>query len=342
MAYKIGIPRAMLYFKYYIMWSTFLRELGAEVVVSEPTNYPLITQGASRVVSDTCLPLKVFIGHVHSLVNKCDYILIPILRSNKKKVLNCSRFLGLPDVARAVVPNSPPILEIEFDMNRGRSFLYKEIYNLGRLFSQNPLKIKQAAYAAWETHRKYQEKMADLKRTHNEAIGMYEGAESKSAGKDINRFDESKLLNIGLIGHAYVLDDETINHRIQTLLRNFSVRITTPEMFTAEQLLRGMKTMISDAYWVSEDEVIGAGGSYLEGRIDGIIGVMAFGCGPDSLMMYIVQRKARSMNVPFMCLTLDEHTAEAGIITRLEAFTDMIRRRCSRRNTDAGYVSSYR
>ena len=325
------------------MWRTFLRELNAEVVVSEPTNYELITQGASRVVSDTCLPLKVFIGHVHSLVNKCDFMLIPILRSNKKKVLNCSRFLGLPDVTRAVVPDAPPILEIEFDMDRGRSYLYRQILNLGRHFTPNPLKIKNAAYSAWEMHRKYQEMTADLKITHNEATSIIEGSKNKTGtSKNFSRFDESKLLNIGLIGHAYVLDDETVNHRIQILLEKFGVRLITPEMLTSEQLLQGMRNMIPDTYWVSEDEVVGAGGSYLEGVIDGIIGVMAFGCGPDSLMMHIVQRKARSKNVPFMCLTLDEHTAEAGIITRLEAFTDMIRLRSARRNADAGYVPSYR
>jgi len=55
---------------------------------------------------------------------------------------------------------------------------------------------------------------------------------------------------------------------------------------------------------------------------------MAFGCGPDSLMMDMVHRQAAKLrNATFMNLTLDEHTAETGIITRLEAFLDMIYRR---------------
>ena len=64
---------------------------------------------------------------------------------------------------------------------------------------------------------------------------------------------------------------------------------------------------------------------YAESGIDGIIGAMAFGCGPDSLMMDILRRHAaKTKNVPFMCLTFDEHTADAGVITRLEALLDMI------------------
>jgi len=66
--------------------------------------------------------------------------------------------------------------------------------------------------------------------------------------------------------------------------------------------------------------------------VDGIIGVMAFGCGPDSLMMEKLRRKARSQkSPPFMCLTVEEHTSETGVITRLEAFLDMLQRRKARR-----------
>jgi predicted nucleotide-binding protein (sugar kinase/HSP70/actin superfamily) len=45
-------------------------------------------------------------------------------------------------------------------------------------------------------------------------------------------------------------------------------------------------------------------------------------------MMDMVQRQAIKLGTtPFMSLTVDEHTAEAGIVTRLEAFLDMIERR---------------
>jgi predicted nucleotide-binding protein (sugar kinase/HSP70/actin superfamily) len=86
--------------------------------------------------------------------------------------------------------------------------------------------------------------------------------------------------------------------------------------------------LVGGAYWTYEDEVVGAGGHYLESGATGVIGIMTFGCGPDSVMMDMVQRQAiRLKAIPFMSLTVEEHTAEAGIITRLEAFLDMIHRR---------------
>lgn len=106
---RVGIPRALFYYQYYPMWQAFFEELGAETVVSSPTNKDIFTSGNSRAVAETCLPVKVFLGHVISLVAKCDYMFIPAIRSWGKKAYNCSKFLGLPDMARALIPRCPPI-----------------------------------------------------------------------------------------------------------------------------------------------------------------------------------------------------------------------------------------
>jgi predicted nucleotide-binding protein (sugar kinase/HSP70/actin superfamily) len=44
-------------------------------------------------------------------------------------------------------------------------------------------------------------------------------------------------------------------------------------------------------------------------------------------MMDLVKRYARQKRKPFLCLTIDEHTAEAALLTRLEAFLDMLLRK---------------
>ena len=59
--------------------------------------------------------------------------------------------------------------------------------------------------------------------------------------------------------------------------------------------------------------------------IDGIIHLISFGCGPDSLVGELVERRAqRGRGFPFLLLTLDEHSGEAGLTTRLEAFVDTL------------------
>jgi len=322
---KVGIPQALLYYQYYPMWETFFEELGAEVVVSPPTTQAMLSEGSSRVVADTCLPVKVFVGHVISLIDKCDCIFIPAVRSVQEKVYNCSKFLGLPDLSRAVVPEAPPILDIEIDINQGKRSLYQAIYHLGRHFTQDPLKIRRAALAAWQAHLNYIELMSSYGLTPPQAIEKISGA-SEVASEVCS--DQISLGTIAVIGHPYLLYDELVSHRIIHRLGKSNHKVLTPEMLTRQELQAATGRLVGGAYWTYEDEVVGAGGHYLASGVSGVIGVMAFGCGPDSLMMDMVQRNAnRLRDAIFMNLTVEEHTAETGIITRLEAFLDMIHRR---------------
>ena len=324
---RIGIPRALLYFQYYPMWKTFFEELGAEVVVSPPTTQTMLAQGSSRVVTDTCLPVKIFCGHVLSLVNECDYILIPAIRSVQKRVYNCSKFLGLPDMTRAVIPESPPILDTDIDVNKGRHRLYYAIYQVGRYFTRNPFKVKRAGQAAWQAHLNYRQLMSHQGLTPTQAIGevsVIPEVEPKTSSDS----QASAQTNIALIGHPYLLYDEHINHRLIHRLEQAHCKVLTPEMVTTEELELAIARLVGRASWTYEDEVVGAGEHYLQSGADGVIGIMTFGCGPDSLMMDMVHRQATRLGItPFMSLTLEEHTAEAGVITRLEAFLDMIQRK---------------
>jgi len=322
---KIGIPRALLYYQYYPMWQTFFEELGAEVIVSSPTTQLMLSDGSSRLVADTCLPVKVFVGHVLSLVDKCDYIFIPAIRSMKSKSYNCSKFLGLPDMTRAVVPEAPPILDIEIDVNRGKRSLYQAIYSLGRHFTWNPFKVRRAAITAWQAHLNYLELMTTQRLTPPKAIEKLSGAAEAEPGTHSSHPNSA---TIALIGHPYLLYDEHINHRLIHRLEQAHNRVLTPEMLTAEELQSATARVVGRAYWTYEEEVVGVGEHYLRSGANGVIGIMVFGCGPDSVMMDMVQRQsARLRTTPFMSITLEEHTAEAGIVTRLEAFLDMIDRR---------------
>jgi predicted nucleotide-binding protein (sugar kinase/HSP70/actin superfamily) len=323
---KVGIPRALLYYQYFPMWRTFFNELGGEVVVSPPTTQATLNAGSARVIADTCLPVKVYCGHVIALKEQCDYVFIPVVRSVRSRVFNCSKFLGLPDMTHAVVPDSPPILEIEFDINRNKRHLYQEIYKLGRRFTRNPARVKRAAEAAWQAHLDYRNIMSSNDITPTQALGIL----TRNEGGDMARNPAEKG-NIAVVGHPYLLYDEHVNHRIIHRLERAGYHVLTPEMLTPAQADPVISRLVGRPYWTYEEDVVGAGGYYLDSEITGVIGLSTFGCGPDSLMMNIVHRYAISNSaVPFMSLTLEEHTAEAGIVTRLEAFLDMIQR--SRRN----------
>ena len=111
-------------------------------------------------------------------------------------------------------------------------------------------------------------------------------------------------------------------------LEAMDVKVNTSLQLTEKQMEEGITSLGQKLYWANENEMTGTAGHYLkDNKIDGIITLNSFGCGPDSLMIERIMRKAKEANKPMLMLTIDEHTGEAGFITRLEAFIDMLYRK---------------
>ena len=318
---KVGIPRALLYYQYFPMWETFFETLGAEVVVSSPTNKTILNLGVSRAVADTCLPVKIFLGHVISLIEKCDCIFIPAVTSLGRKTYNCSKIIGLPNMTRALIPECPVILDPEINLEKGRYYLYQNIYKLGRSFTSNPFKIKDALEDTWKSNLAYHSKMSDEGITPAEAVKiMYHG--KQQADFDSN---PAPLLNVAAIGHPYVIYDDYLNHRLISRLQSMGAKILLPEMVSGSALDAAARRLAGEPHWSFETDIIGAGEYYLEEKVDGVINLSVFGCGPDSMMVSFVEHRAKELKVPFLHLSLDEHASDGALLTRLEAFLDMIK-----------------
>ena len=94
----IGIPRAMLYHRYSVLWDSFFSGLGIGTVVSEPTTKGILEEGTSYAIDEACLATKIFLGHVKSLIGKCDYILIPRISNFGLQRSMCTKFEALYDM----------------------------------------------------------------------------------------------------------------------------------------------------------------------------------------------------------------------------------------------------
>lgn len=343
MTKKVGIPRALLYYQQYPMWKTFFSELGAEVVVSPPTTKATLAAGSARMVAETCLPTKVFAGHVLALADKADYVFIPSIRSLERDVYNCSKFLGLPDLIRNAIPESPTILDIEIDVNKGEKTVRREIHSLGHYFTRNPFRINRAYERALEVDRRYQALMQSGSPLP-QAIAQFQDDDTvdqvSQRSDSPGDYGDRNPLTIAVVGHPYNIFDTYINHNLIGRLRKMGVRVVTAEMAPPGALDAGTVKLVGRPYWTYEDEVVGAAGHYLDSDVDGVLGVVCFGCGPDSMMLEVVQRAAKERRrKPFTTIVIDEHTGEAGLVTRLEAFVDMLERR-RRRAKEASLASS--
>lgn len=323
---RIGIPRALHFLQHYPLWRTFFEELGAEVVASPPTNRDILSAGAKLVADVTCLPVKVYAGHVAWLRDqgKVDEVFVPAIRSVEWGALHCSKFQGLPDLITATVPDVPPLLDPGVDVHRYKVPPEKAFRILGRRLSRNPFKVQRAWKRACQVDAGYRTLMQEQKLTYPEALAaLYPGEwpAPRAAGEPEPR------QTIAVVGHPYCLHDEYINHNLLSRLRALGARVLTSEMVTEGEAQAGIARTTGQKRWFYENWMSGAAGHYLaEPQITGVISVMAFTCGPDSAMVETMTRRAHAMQRAYMGLVLDEHGSASGMVTRLEAFVDMLSR----------------
>ena len=60
---KVGIPRALHYFKFFPFWKKLFDELDVEIVLTPPTNKKIVEEGVTHGFGELCLPVKVYNGH---------------------------------------------------------------------------------------------------------------------------------------------------------------------------------------------------------------------------------------------------------------------------------------
>jgi len=311
---RIGVARALLYYNFYPFWETFFKEVGAEVIISPPTNRQILSTGVKYALDELCFPVKLFYGHILSLKDKVDYLFVPRIASVERKFFVCAKFWGLPDVIKNSIENIPPLLTTDINLNR-RS-LNKSMRQLGKQLTSNSFRI----YAACKKAKRAQEKFLQLTQQISspaEFVAFLEGKKIKTA--------LTNNCKIGLIGRSYNIYDEYLNMDIVAKLEKMNISVITPEMLPSALLYKEAKELSRQNYWTYGRNMLGAAHYLAKGKVDGLIFLFSFGCGPDSLLVELAFRKLKN-KIPILSLVFDEERAEANMITRLESFIEIIKK----------------
>jgi predicted nucleotide-binding protein (sugar kinase/HSP70/actin superfamily) len=323
---KVGIPQGLFYYRYYPLWKTFFEGLGAKVVTSGVTNKRILENGLKKAVDEACLPVKTYHGHVLELADKVDFLFLPRLKSVEKGAYTCPKIIGVTDMIRGSFSDLPPIIDSYINLHDRIFALYQPIVQAGKLFTGNIFKILLSYRTAWKEYLRFRD-IIRTGLTPLEAIKVME--KGSSAIPQTIRERRPNRLKIALLGHSYLIDDSFITMNLVKKLREMGVEVLMTEMLSPEVIEEEANKLPQAMFWTSGKETIGAAYHFLETRsVDGIIMVESFGCGPDSMVSELITRDAKRMgNMPCMSLIIDEHTGDAGVMTRLEAFVDMLVRR---------------
>ena len=320
---QIGIPRAISYYGNYPFYHGFFTALGIEIILSDKTTTAIINEGCKYVVSDTCLPVKVFTGHVINLLEKgCENIFVPSLQASSYKINNCSKIRGLPEIIRNVINRPINIIDPEINKTEGISFR-DFCLNIAHTFGiYDEEFINSAVKKGWETYNNFH-------RMTIEGVS-YELALKRAISGSLSTEAEDDIqpISVVIMAHGYNLFDERISMNLIKKLRKLGVKSYTSLNVSKENALNSIHNLGEIQYWANELDLTGTAAYYmLNKKVDGIIALSAFGCGPDSLMVEEIQNHAKMRNMPMIHLNIDEHTGEAGFMTRIEAFVDMLVRK---------------
>lgn len=328
------MPRALLYYTYFPLWRAFFTELGAGVIVSPGTNRAILDAGLRSALDETCLPVKLMFGHVQSLSGgAADWLFVPRLVSVEPGAYICPKFMGLPDMLRARIPHLPPLIDVTVDFSRGGQTWSGVLDLAGRLLGKNRRLIRQAYRSAREAQRLFREQLEEgclLPDLLHALDGAPEPAPAgRPPGANAPSAPAPGDLRIALLGHVYNIYDDYISMNLIRRLRSMGAQVFTADLVPQAVIEREAGRLPKKLFWTPGKKMIGAALAFCEStQLDGMIYLSSFGCGPESLVGELITRWARRRgDVPFMLLTIDEHSGAAGLATRLEAFTDMLRRR---------------
>ncbi len=325
---RIGIPRAFFYYIYFPAWKTFFEQLGFEVVTSPKTSKAILDRGVKEALAEACVPVKIYFGHVLELKDKADYLFVPRIISLNGETIYCPKFLGMADMIRHALPNLPPVLDVTVNKKRSHFSLTMGALELGRRLGCSKWATVKALIVAWRVHKKY-DKLLKSGYTPVEAIDhMVYGKPLPQPVTEEEKGPET--LRLALLGYPYTTHDPFISVGVFDKLKSLGVKVVTTEMVKPNLLKRQANKLVKGIFWTFSDLTSKAAFHFFEHseEVDGVMHLTAFGCGPDFMVDKLMEIEAKKAGkVPFMTLMIDEHTGEAGMLTRIEAFCEMVRRR---------------
>lgn len=350
---KIGFPRALFYYDYFPFWAGFFHSLDIEVVTSPATQRQIMEQGLKKASDETCLPLKLLVGHIQALKD-VDAIFLPRMVSVESDTYNCPKFLGIPESLLSVVPSGVPVLTVELNWRKGQRQVLKDLQILGRQLGKSKEKIRKAFWGGLEWQNRYQAAMGtgwDFEESMREVERALKGVEFPQSAAEFAQkrgtgsatsqgplpVQNTERLRIALVGHSYLTQESYANRDLLGRLRE-KTKVSLVQHVTQEEVNAHLLGLRKKLFWNHAKQIFGSGSKFIQDQeIDGIIYLSCFGCGTDSMVQELLAYRAREHHKPYMVVTLDEHSGEAGLVTRLEAFLDML----ERRRVHEGYVSAY-
>ncbi len=313
----IGIPLVLNNFENLPFWTTFFRELGFGVTVSDLSSRKLHAAGEHTIPSDTvCYPAKLVHGHIINLLNKgVKTIFYPCMSYNYDENIsdnryNCPVVAYYPEVIEGNVkmPDDVRFLYPYLDLENGKVFPKKIYEFLSRHFEGITLKeVRQASKAAYDAYHRWK-------------------AEIAAEGERAFRYaKENNCKTIVLAGRPYHVDSE-INHGIDKLISTLGFVILTEDSIFGHG--RDQKVSVLNQ-WTFHARMYRAAEWVTRQKNTQMVQLVSFGCGIDAITTDEVCEILRRKGKLYTQIKIDEINNLGAVKIRLRSLLAAMEEGCN-------------
>lgn len=306
---KIGIPRSMYFFDQLPFWSTYLNELGFQLVFSEKTNKSIINHGVAATVAEPCFPIVVAHGHIQDLIDKkVDYIFQPNVVNQETQFPEVESFLCPWGQTQPFVFKHVPAFQ---------SYWPRIIFPTIR-FREGALPVKSALRGAFKKFG-IKSKKSDLAVDKAfQAQLKFNQALQKIGTEALQQVQAANSMAIILVGRPYNIYDSSVSLNIPSKLRDYyGINVIPIDFLPIHDI--PISEINDSMFWSYGTKILQAAKYSSEIKNLHLIYITNFKCGPDSYVKHYAHDAAKK---PLLILQFDGHSNDAGIMTRCEAYLD--------------------
>ena len=313
---SVGLPMTLSTFSHGPLWQTFLANLGCQVRFSRPTDEATRAAASALAGSDYCFPAKLAHGHVGRLLESPDlaWVFMPhtvsdAVPAGQTNAFFCPVVCSLPAMARSALnvagrSGADRILSPQVD------FRWDEKRQIDELTAclAGPLGAsRREVRTAWRSGLAAQ--AAFERSCREEGIRVFDELTAK--GETV----------IVALGRAYNLFDGGANLELPLKIAEKGYTIVPAEMVPTDGV--ELEPGLNNIYWAYGQRLLKALVWAREQENVFPVWFTNFKCGPDSFLISYAEQLMGEK--PFLTLELDEHGGDAGYLTRIEAFLDVVR-----------------
>jgi predicted CoA-substrate-specific enzyme activase len=300
---KMGLPLVFLAHDLLPFYSALLRSLGFEPVATERTNRVMVRLGGQALAADTCHPVKAAFGHCLALARQGLPLFAPcvvnLAQPGEPDRLPCPLTQSFPHLlaSRLRQEGSPAkVLAPVIRTDLGPGFLHESLRRCFAEYGVSGRELDKALTAARSAQERFEQALL-------------------AKGREV--LDSLKAPAVVLLGRAYNAFDPGLNLDLPRKLAALGVLALPQDLLPAED-----ESGLEGMYWRSGRSILRAA-RFVRGHSQLFaLRLGSFSCGPDSFIDKGLDREMAGK--PMLCLEIDEHTADAGLLTRCEAFLDSI------------------